>query len=106
MPSYDQRPGSLGLVFRCGDSLSTEIDFSPVSLSGAAVTATLTSVVSGQTVSTAVVQVIDAAAGIVNVSMTKEQTAALAAGTYRWTLEAGNESSRRTYLAGFVEAVN
>lgn len=103
--AFEQLPGALGLKFRRGDSVSTEIDFNPISLVGLGVTATLVSVTSGATVTSAAVTMVDAAAGRVNVGLTKTQTAALPAGTYRWTLIAGDGTAQRTYLAGFVEAV-
>lgn len=103
--AFEQLPGALGLKFRRGDSLSTEIDFNPISLSGMGVTATLVSVTSGATVTAATVTPIDLAAGRINVGLTRVQTAALVQGTYRWTLAAGDGTAHRTYLGGFVEVV-
>jgi len=86
MPTYDQRPGRLGLAFRSGDRVSTQIDFD-VSLSGYTVTSSLVSLVTGNAVQAITTSLTDAANGIVSVSLTKDQTAALAAGTYGFVLQ-------------------
>lgn len=103
MSTYEQLPGTLGLSFRRGDSVSTEIDFSPISLTGYTMTASVLSLVSGAQVvamSTAFTSAVD---GKVNISLTDEQTAALPVGTYQWEMTGDASGTRRTYLTGFVE---
>lgn len=103
MPTYEQLPGSLGLTFRKGDYVSTEIDFNPISLSGLTMSAVVTSLVSGAPVATVTTTIIDAAAGRLNVSLAGSQTSAMATGTYRWMLTGTDGTSQRSYLTGFVE---
>lgn len=103
MASYEQLPGELNLSFRRADEVSTEIDFSPISLTGYTMTASLVSLVSGGTVASIAATMVDAAAGRVNIGLTDEQTAALPLGTYRWNLTADDGQARRTYLTGTVE---
>lgn len=103
MPTYEQLPGSLGLAFRRGDRLSTEIDFNPISLAGFTMSASVTSLVTGSTVAPITVQMLDASAGRVNISMTTSQTVSLPAGTYGWELSGQDSASKRTYLQGVVE---
>jgi hypothetical protein len=87
MPIYDQRPGRLGLAFRGGDEVSTQIDFDGVSLVGYTVTSSLVSLVTGGVVQPVTTTLSDAAAGVVNISLTEAQTAALPAGTYGFVLQ-------------------
>lgn len=103
MPTYEQLPGSLGLAFRRGDRLSTEIDFNPISLTGFTMAASMVSLVTGETVAPVAVQMLDAAAGRINISMTATATLSLTAGTYGWELTGTDSSSKRTYLQGMVE---
>ncbi len=103
MATYEQLPGELNLAFRRADEVSTEIDFSPISLTGYTMTSTLTSLVNGGTVASMTTTMVDAAAGRVNIGLTDEQTAALPVGTYRWTMTANDGLARRTYLTGVVE---
>jgi hypothetical protein len=103
MANYEQLPGELNLAFRRGDEVSTEIDFSPISLTGFTMTSTLASLVSGGTVSSITTTMVDAAAGRLNIGLTDEQTAALPVGTYRWDLTANDGTARRSYLTGVVE---
>jgi hypothetical protein len=103
MATYEQLPGELNLAFRRADAVSTEIDFSPISLTGYTMTSTLTSLVNGGTVASMTTTMVDAAAGRVNIGLTDEQTAALPVGTYRWTMTANDGLARRTYLTGVVE---
>ena len=103
MANYEQLPGELNLAFRRGDEVSTEIDFSPISLTGFTMTSTLVSLVSGGTVSSITTTMVDAAAGRLNIGLTDEQTAALPVGTYRWDLTANDGTARRSYLTGVVE---
>ena len=106
MAVYEQKPGPMSLVFRRGDSFGTLIDFDPTSLAGYTVTATITSTVTGLPVQAMTTTIADASAGKVNVGLTSAQTAALAAGTYVWTLawvDAANLT--RTALQGTVEVL-
>ena len=103
MADFEQLPGTLNLAFRRGDNVSTEIDFSPISLTGYTMAATLVSLVSGGTVAGITTTMVDAAAGRLNIGLTDEVTSSLALGTYRWVLTADDGSARRTYLDGVVE---
>lgn len=103
MATYEQLPGDLGIAFRRGDELSTEIDFNPISLTGFTMTATVLSLVSGGTVATMTTTLTNASQGKVSVGLTDEQTAAMPLGTYRWTLTANDGTAQRTYLTGYVE---
>lgn len=103
MANYEQLPGELNLAFRRGDQVSTEIDFSPISLTGFTMTSTLVSLVSGGTVAAITTTMINAASGRLNIGLTDEQTAALPVGTYRWDLTANDGTARRSYLTGVVE---
>jgi hypothetical protein len=103
MPTYEQLPGGLGLAFRRGDYVATTIDFDPTSFTGQSMTASIVSVVSGETVAPMTVAFANASAGQVNVSLSASDTASLAAGTYRWSLRSTDGTAVRTYLAGYVE---
>ena len=84
----------------------TSIDFGGVSLVGYTVSSTLTSLVTGGTVSPITTSVTDAAAAVVAVSLTDTQTASLAAGTYGWRLDwIAPGGVQRTALQGVVEVV-
>ena len=58
---------------------------------------------SGDTVTPFTVTVQSAANGQVNISLNDTQTAALAAGTYRWQMAWVQGNATRTALTGFVE---
>lgn len=103
MATYEQLPGNLGLSFRRGDYVSTTIDFDPTSFTGQTMTASIVSIVSGDIVAPVTVAFANASTGQVNVSLSKDDTTALAVGTYRWTLRATDGTAVRTYLAGYVE---
>lgn len=103
MANYEQLPGELNLSFRQGDNVSTEIDFSPISLTAYTMAATLVSLINGGTVTGITTTMVDAAAGRLNIGITDEVTSTLALGTYRWVLTADDGSARRTYLDGVVE---
>jgi hypothetical protein len=103
MATYEQLPGRLGLAFRKGDSVSTEIDFSPTSFVGQTVSATIYSVVSGNVVQAMTSTLVNAAEGRVNVSLSRSQSAGLASGTYSWDLVATDGTAARTYITGLVE---
>ena len=102
MAVYSATPGRLNLTLRAADDFSALIDFS-ISLTGAAFAATISSVVTGAAIGSFTCTLTDAAAGKVNISMTDTATAALATGTYRWTLVGTTGTLQRTYLEGFVE---
>lgn len=105
MPSYDQTPGALNLSFARSDDFSAMVDFSPISMTGYTVSASMTSLVSGADVQPFTVSFVSATAGQVNVSLTDTQTAALARGTYGWNLKWTEGNSTRTALTGFVEVL-
>lgn len=101
--TFEQLPSTLNLAFRQGDEFGALLDFSN-DLTGYTVAAELQSVVSGQQVVAMTTTLVNASTGTVNVSLTETQTAALPAGTYRWTFywdAPGNV--RRTILTGHVE---
>jgi hypothetical protein len=104
--TYTQLPGTMSLAFKRGDEFATSIDFGGVSLVGYTVSSTLTSLVTGGTVSAITTSVTDAAAAVVSVSLTDTQTASLAAGTYGWRLDwIAPGGVQRTALQGVVEVV-
>lgn len=99
-------PGAMSLALKKSNDFATEIDFDGVALDGYTVTATVTSLVTGSTVTSFSTTVTDASAGKVNVALTDTQTAALAAGTYGWQLDwTAPGGVQRTALAGTVEVV-
>jgi hypothetical protein len=51
------------------------------------------------------VSFVSATAGMVNVSLTDTQTAALARGTYGWQMKWTENNATRTALTGFVEVI-
>lgn len=104
MSSYDQLPGALSLSFRRGDDFSALIDLS-ISIAGYAVSASITSLVSGADVLPFTVTVLSAADGQVNIALTDTQTASLARGTYGWRMVWVEANGTRTALTGFVEAI-
>ena len=106
MSTYTQLPGSLGLSFRRGDELGTSIDFTPTDLTGYTVTSDIVSLVTGSVVQPVTVAISNATAGVVAISLTETQTAALPVGTYGWRLEWHAPGSvRRTALQGTCEVV-
>jgi hypothetical protein len=102
MPSYDQTPGTLNLSFRRGDDFSALVDFS-ITMTGYTVEASMQSLVSGEDVVAFTVTTPNLANGQVNISLTDTQTAALAAGTYAWSMKWVENNATRTALTGFVE---
>lgn len=102
MPSYDQTPGALNLAFNRSDDFSTMIDFS-INMTGYEVAASIHSLVTGNVVQPFTVSFASASAGQVNIILTDAQTAALARGTYGWSLRWTEGSATRTALTGFVE---
>ena len=102
MPSYDQTPGTLSLSFVRGDDFSALVDFS-IAMTGYTVTASMHSMVSGTEVVPFTVAITNASNGQVNISLTDTQTAALARGTYGWSMKWTENAATRTALVGFVE---
>ncbi len=102
MPSYDQTPGTLNLSFRRGDDFSALVDFS-IAMTGYTVEASMQSLVSGEDVVAFTVATPNLANGQVNISLTDTQTAALARGTYAWSMRWVENAATRTALTGFVE---
>lgn len=102
--SYDQTPGALNLTMKRGDDFSALVDFS-INMTGYTTVASVVSAVDGSTVVPFTVTVPSASNGQVNVALSDAQTAALAAGTYRWQMVWTQGNATRTALAGFVEVL-
>jgi hypothetical protein len=104
MASYSQLPGQLGLSLRGGDELGTVVDFTPTDLTGYTVTASVHSLVSGQSVAGITASIVDAAEGQVALSMSESDTAQIPAGSYGWRLEWVQPGDvKRTALTGIFE---
>lgn len=103
MPSYDQTPGNLNLSLKAGDDFSAIIDFSPITMTGYTVTASINSLVTGVEVVPLTTTFVSAAEGKVNVALTDSQTSALPRGSYGWKLAWVEGNGTRTALTGFVE---
>lgn len=104
MNSYDQTPGNLPLSFVRGDTLSALIDFS-IDLTGYSFAGSLVSAATGAEVIPLTLSIVSASNGQVSVSLTAQQTAALARGTYQWKFVWTQGLTVRTALTGFVEAL-
>jgi hypothetical protein len=102
--AYDQTPGNLPISFVRGDTMSALVDFS-IDLTGFSFVGSLVSVVTGSEVVPLTLAVVSAGNGQVNVSLTAQQTAALARGTYQWKFVWTQGLAVRTALTGFVEAL-
>jgi len=102
MATYSQTPGTMNLTVKQGDTLSVLVDFDPTNVTGYTVTSTVTSLVSGVSVIGLTTSVTDAAAGKINVSLTRQQTASLPVGSYGWSL-IWDTPARRTALSGIFE---
>lgn len=103
MPSYDSTPGNLNFALQRGDDFSAAIDFSPISMVGYTVTASMSSLVTGSEVQPMTVSIVSATAGQINVSLTDTQTSLLARGSYSWSLKWVEGGGARTALSGVVE---
>ncbi len=102
MTTSPQDPGILNISFQRGEVWSKLVDFSePASLTGYTFVAGLYSVVTGSLVQAITVDVVDAGAAQINLSLTAAQTAAIPAGTYEFRLTWG-PVSRRVYQ-GYCE---
>ena len=101
---YTQVPGTLNLVLRKSDSVSTLIDFDGITLSGYTARSEITSLVTGSTVAGFSTTIVNHTAGQVNVSMTGVQTQAIPSGSYGWRLilDAPGDA-QRTALSGIIE---
>lgn len=101
--TYSQLPGTMNLAFRRGDEFGSTIDFD-ISMVGYAVSAAITSTVTGQDIRSITATVTNEAAGVVALAMTEAETGGLAAGTYGWRLEwVAPGDVKRTALTGFAE---
>jgi hypothetical protein len=105
METYSQRPGRFNLEFRAGDDFAVTLDFS-IALTGYSLVAAIYSEVSGALVLPLTVSIANAADGIAVVSLTDAQTAALARGTYRWSVVGTVGENTRTLFQGFVEVLS
>jgi len=104
--TYSQLPGAMSLAIKRADDFGAVVDFDGVTLSGYTVAASLVSLVTGGTVTSFAVTVVDAAAGQVNVGLSDTQTSALTPGTYGWELSwTAPGGVQRTALSGTVEVV-
>jgi Flp pilus assembly protein TadG len=102
--TYNQLPGTMNLAFRRSNDFATLIDFDGTTLVGFAVTASVTSLVTGATVIPFTTSITDASAGQVGIALSDTQTASLAAGTYGWQLDwTAPGSVQRTALSGTLE---
>lgn len=102
--SYDQTPGTLNLSLVRGDDFSALIDLS-ISIVSYAVTAEVTSLVTGAQVVPFTVTIPSAANGQINIALTDTQTAAIPRGTYGWNLKWTENAATRTALTGYVEVL-
>ena len=99
-----QEPGVLNLSFVRGDAWSRLVDFSsPASITDYTFSAGLYSTVTAALVQPITCTTTDAAAGQLTLSLTAEQTAVLAAGTYQFRLAWG-PTARRIY-EGYCEVL-
>jgi len=104
MALVTQLPGSMSLAFRKGDDFSTLVDFDGVTLVGYTASAGIYSTVTGSLVQAFTATITDATAGLVSVSLTDTQTAAMVAGTYNWRLDwVAPGAIQRNALAGTCE---
>jgi hypothetical protein len=105
MATAAQLPGVLNIAFRSGDFYSTLVDFS-ISTTGYTWTSQVYSLLTGETVATPSVTVVDAENGKVSVGMTASQTAVVPHGTYGWRLTwTSGGTGVRTALDGVCEVL-
>lgn len=103
MPSYEQTPGSLNLSLKAGDDFGALVDFSPLTMTGYTVTASISSLVTGSEVVPFTTTFVSAADGRVNIALSDSQTSSLPRGTYGWAMKWVDGQVTRTALTGFVE---
>lgn len=104
MAIAEQTPGRLDLAFRRGDAFSTMVDFS-ISLVGKTLTSQIRSAVNNALVVSPTITAVDLSLGKVNLSLSVEQTQAMAAGSYAWTFTWADGVGVRTALQGYVEVM-
>lgn len=104
MATFTSLPGTLNIRFKRGDTFLTRIDFS-ITLTGYTVSSELLRIANRTALQSITTTVIDDVNGIVDVSMTAAETAALGAGTYIWQLTWQTGSQVRTAIEGFLEVV-
>lgn len=105
MATFSNLPGGMHLAIKRGDNFATLVDFDVV-MTGYSVSAEATSLVNSQHVFSIPAVLSDSGAGQVSLSMTSTATAALASGTYGWSLSwIAPGSTRRTVLSGTLEVV-
>jgi hypothetical protein len=98
------RPGTLNVIATAGQAFSQLVDFS-IDLTGYTFTAEIVSAVTLQSVSALTVTDVDLEVGQINVGMTEEDSAGVAAGTYLWRLVwTPANGDARTALEGVWEA--
>jgi hypothetical protein len=104
MGTATQQPGELNITFVRGDYWSQLIDFSdPADISAYTFSSGLYSTVTGQLVQEITCTVTSAAQGQLTLSLTANQTAALAAGSYQFRVTWG-PTARRLYQ-GYCEVL-
>lgn len=104
MTTFSQLPATMNLRFVRGDTATFDVDFD-TALTDYAVSARIISK-SGTPVATISSTVASGPGGVVSLSLTAEQTAALAAGDYLWELTWQSPSGTvRKALSGFVSVV-
>jgi hypothetical protein len=85
MAIFSQLPATLNLRFVRGDTVSIDVDFDLV-LTNYTLDAAVVIPSSGATLLAIGASIVSGPNGIVNLSLTSENTAALEAGTYAWEL--------------------
>lgn len=102
MTTVSQLPTLLNLDLQSGDEFAFEVNFS-LDLTGYTATSQIVSASYGEPVLTPTTTITNPAEGIITVSLTETQTAALR-GTYRWSLTwVAPGGVTRQVLYGFVE---
>jgi hypothetical protein len=104
MAIIDRTPGELNAKKPRGNSLSETAVFS-ISLAGYTATSEVLSLVTGDRVALVAAAVTNSGTnGVVTLSMTKADMAAIPVGTYRWrTKVASSPNDETTYLEGWLE---
>lgn len=102
MSTFSVLPGTLNVRIMQGDTFSCTVDFT-ADLTGHTVVAGLYATPSGGLVSAITTTVVSAGTGVVLLSLTPEQTAAIPDGTYQFTVSWVSGGVARTALSGFFE---
>jgi hypothetical protein len=108
---YDQRPQTLNLLVRRGDALNTDLTLTvgcsgtaAFSLAGYTLTSDIVSLVTGNVVQTASATIVNAGAGVANVTVSEADIEALPIGSYGWSLRwTAPTGAERTPYAGLFE---